>query len=240
MSRLPALCLVACLPLSAHAQVSQFRGPAGDGVSAGPALAKLSEKSVAWTVPVPGFAIAQPALAGGSLFVLTAAKPDPAEVARGDVTRVAVPDKDALEWRLLSLDPATGSTRWSRSLATKRPPFGTYPGNGHASETPAADAERVVVHLGAVGLTVSFDHQGNERWRHAFEPQKLAGDWGTAASPVLAGGRVFLQHFGEREAKLWARDAATGELAWEVARPSRSRRGRRRPTGRTRFGPTSW
>jgi hypothetical protein len=97
-----------------------------------------------------------------------------------------------------------------------------------ASETAVTDSERVFFCFGNLGV-FCFDFDGNEVWRHELAAMPMRFGWGTAASPVLHGGRLYYCSDNERQSVLLALDAATGkELHGGLS-------GRTRATGRLRL-----
>ncbi len=86
-----------------------------------------------------------------------------------------------------------------------------------AASTPCTDGERVYASFDSFGvLAYAFD--GTELWRRAFE--RLPSEYGTATSPILAGGCLILQHDGNStNAQLIALAPATGKTVWESLRP---------------------
>jgi hypothetical protein len=100
---------------------------------------------------------------------------------------------------------------------------GRHRKNTYASETPATDGERLYASFGGnVGLfCLALD--GSVLWRRTWEPQSIYLDFGTASSPVVHGGRVYVLRDSEGESFLTALDAKTGDIAWTTP-PHRSRR----------------
>jgi outer membrane protein assembly factor BamB len=68
-----------------------------------------------------------------------------------------------------------------------------------------------------VGL-FALDMAGNVVWSHPFAPRKMASGWGTGASPVLHGDRVFIVRDNEEESFAAAFDKRTGRELWRVRR----------------------
>ena len=89
--------------------------------------------------------------------------------------------------------------------------------NSYASETPATDGERLYTYFGGVGL-FCFDLAGNPVWEKRIPPQKMAYAWGTAASPILDGDRLYLINDNEEASYLLALDKKTGDEIWRIAR----------------------
>jgi len=200
MSCSPSLVVLVCASLQAFegaepAGWMQFRGPNAQGVVADeePLPARLDlEHGLLWSAPVgPGHS--SPCVVR-DLVVVTAATEH--------------------ELSTVALDRATGERRWSRSLpapAVER----IHEVNSLASPTPASDGERIFAYFGCLGL-VAYDREGRELWRRSFgEP---ANTFGTAASPIVAGGKLVLNRDTDRESFLVALDPASGETLWRRER----------------------
>ena len=63
---------------------------------------------------------------------------------------------------------------------------------------------------------------GEVLWEKRFEAKKTRLAWGTAASPALHNGRLYLVNDNEEESWLMALDAKTGDEIWKVARKEKS------------------
>jgi outer membrane protein assembly factor BamB len=83
------------------------------------------------------------------------------------------------------------------------------------------DGERVYAYFGTVGL-FCFDMDGNEVWAKKMKSYKTANGWGTAASPVLYKGRLYIQNDNQEASFLLALDAKTGKEIWKVDREEKS------------------
>jgi outer membrane protein assembly factor BamB len=64
--------------------------------------------------------------------------------------------------------------------------------------------------------------EGAEAWSKRLEPRKIRCGWGTAASPVLQGGRLFVVSDNDEQAELFALDTKTGKELWRVDRDEKS------------------
>ena len=85
------------------------------------------------------------------------------------------------------------------------------------------DGERVYVYFGNVGL-FCYDFSGKLLWSNAAKPMATRYGWGTAASPVLDSGRLYLVHDNDDHSYLEALDAKTGKTVWaELRVPTRGR-----------------
>jgi len=121
---------------------------------------------------------------------------------------------DGGDLTVLCLDRATGKTLWQRSIRESRHEFQNQL-NSPASPTPATDGKNVYAFFGNYGL-ISYDGDGNERWRTPLGP--FSSLWGMASSPVLVNGNVvqLLDAFGE--SYIAAFDQATGKKQWQTDR----------------------
>jgi outer membrane protein assembly factor BamB len=207
-------CLVAAAAMfwtTAPAQVRgdwpQLRGPQGMGVSRETHVPVRwsSDENIVWKAGLPGGGGSTPILVGDRVF-LTA------------YSGYAVPGEPAgdigdLQRHLLCLDVATGRALWQRDLPAQQPEQETIrEGHGYASSTPVSDGQRVYVFFGRSGV-YAFSLEGEQLW-HADVGSNLY-DWGSAASPMLAGDLLVVNASVESKA-LVALDKSTGREAWRA------------------------
>jgi outer membrane protein assembly factor BamB len=216
-----------------------FRGPGGTGL---PGEAKLptewsADKNVRWKVEIPGVAWSSPIIWGDKVFVTTAVtekqtKPNAAGAfgrpggARpggggGGFGGNRKPPDVNYRWELYCLERSTGKVLWKQLATERRPPIPTHRTNTYASETPVTDGERVYAYFGMVGL-FCFDMSGKLVWKKDFEAYPMMAGWGTGASPVLDGDRLFVQCDNESKSFLAAFDKKNGEQLWRVERDEKS------------------
>jgi outer membrane protein assembly factor BamB len=223
----------------------QFRGPAGAGVLAEGTLptAWSTKQNVKWSVEVEGRAWSSPVAWDNTVYVTSAISPgnkykEPStgifgndyaaelikqglseeEMMKRVVSRdiELTSDTGEIRYMVFAFDTNTGKLRW-RQEAHKGAPFGGHPKNTYASETPATDGERLYAYFGNVGL-FAYSLDGKALWNTRFEPQKMYLDFGTAASPVVDDGRVFVVHDNDGKSFAAAIDAKTGKQLWKVDR----------------------
>jgi len=176
-----------------------WRGADGLGVSSETEIPTSWSRTenVRWRTPLPEPGNSTPIVWGGSVF-LTQAR------------------KNAGERLLLCLDRETGKVRWQGVVSyDKQEP--THATNPYASASPATDGERVVAWFGSAGL-VAFDMNGRKLWTRDLGVQRHV--WGYGASPVIHGGRVFLNFGPGDRAFLVAVDKTTGGIDWQVDVPA--------------------
>lgn len=181
---------------------NRFRGPNGSGVllDARPPV-KLSADNLSWKTAVPA-GLSSPILARGNVY-LSGLEND----------------------RLVTLcfDASTGRPKW-RAEAPRVPIERVHSFNSPATPSPCADGERVYVYFGSYGL-ICYDLEGKLVWQKPIPtPQNL---YGTASSPILHGDLLILVLDNDAnlpdsklsQSRILALRKATGEVAWETARP---------------------
>ena len=124
---------------------------------------------------------------------------------------------DAGERKLetLCLDRSNGRILWRRSITPARSET-LHQLNNPASPTPVTDGKNVYAFFGDFGL-VSYSGDGTERWRMPLGP--FANLHGMAASPILAGGQLFIVCDQDSESYLLAIHQDSGKVAWRTPRP---------------------
>jgi outer membrane protein assembly factor BamB len=222
----------------------QFRGPGGVAVAddARPPVAWSATKNVAWVAEVPGDGWSSPVVAGNRVFVTSARggfKPAQTGIFGNDyvaeLQKQGLPDEEVnkrviardielsreveeVSYLVHAFDAQTGKALWQHEAHRGKPFGGRHRKNTYASETPATDGERLYVSFGAnVGL-FCLSLEGKVLWRRTWEPQSIYLDFGTASSPVVHGGCVYVQRDCEGESFLTALDAMTGDVKWTASR----------------------
>jgi outer membrane protein assembly factor BamB len=128
-------------------------------------------------------------------------------------------ESDVVRYMVYALDAATGAIVWEKEAHRGLPSGGRHRKNTYASETPATDGKRLYVSFGQnVGLfCLSFD--GAMLWKRQWPPTPIYLDFGTASSPVVHDGRVYVQQDSEGGSYLTALDAGSGADIWRTRRP---------------------
>ena len=124
---------------------------------------------------------------------------------------------DEHRWMLYDVDFQTGRIRWEREIQAAVPLQPVHQKNSYASETPVTDGERVYVYLGYAGL-FAFDMSGAPVWSKPMDAPRMRTGWGTAASPVLHDGRLYIVNDNEDRSFIAAFDARTGAQLWRTDR----------------------
>ncbi len=204
----------------------QFRGPAASGVSSHSGLPDSwsAAEGVAWKTEIPGRGWSSPIVWGERIFITTTIKEG------GEVEAVKKglyfggnreAPKEAHRYVVYCLDLETGGIVWEKEVHRGVPQHGHHRKNTLASETPVTDGQRVYAYFGNVGL-FAFDFEGRLLWSKKWKSVPTRFGWGTAASPVLHAGRIYLVNDNDEDSFLVALNKATGEQIWRVQRDEKS------------------
>jgi outer membrane protein assembly factor BamB len=207
-----------------------FRGDGSGGNADGQrAVAEwdvASGKNIRWKTPIPGVAVSSPIVWGNRIFATTAISKAGDNSFKtglyGDVK--PVDDLSPHEWKIYSVDKATGKILWERSAVIGAPRTKRHTKSSQASSTPVTDGRRVVAVFGSAGLMIAWDYNGRELWRVAlgtldsgwfFDP---AFQWGHSSSPIIYRNSVILQADMQKGSYIAAWDVATGKPLWKTER----------------------
>lgn len=181
---------------------NRFRGPNGSGVArdARPPVS-IGTNHLSWKTAVPR-GLSSPVVADGKVFVT------------------------GLEnERLVTLcfDTVMGRRLWQQD-APEVPIENVHSFNSPTTPTPCTDDERIYVYFGSYGL-LCYDFSGRVVWRKPIPTPKNL--YGMAASPIICGENLILALDNDANAadsklsqsRIIALKKATGEFAWEAARP---------------------
>ena len=199
----------------------RFRGPGALGVSQQSGLPETwsTTENVAWVRDIEGFGWSSPIVWGDTVFLTTVVSTGDVEAPLGGLYlggERGVPS-DEHRWIVYAIDVATGATRWEREVHRGIPPTSHHLKNTYASETPVTDGERVYAYFGNVGLfCLTLD--GRLLWSRQFDPVATRAGWGTAASPVLHGDRIYIVNDNDEQSYVVALSKETGAELWRVNR----------------------
>ena len=179
-----------------------------------------TNENVAWKVEVPGRGWSSPITWGDRVFLTTVTSEGETEAPKkglyfGGDRKTA--SKAQHHWLLLCYSLKEGRELWRREVHRGEPPNQLHVKNTYSSETPVTDGERVYAYFGNIGL-FCFDLAGEKLWSTNWPPVKTRYGWGSAASPVVHAGRLFLVNDNEEKSFVTALDARTGRLLWHVER----------------------
>ena len=181
-------------------------------------------ENVLWKTDLPGRGWSSPVVWGNKVFLTSVINTGESEAPKkglyfgGDRPK---PPEAPHQWKVYCLNLDTGTVEWDRLVHEGPPASGVHLKNSYASETPVTDGKRLYCYFGNQGL-YCFDLQGNEIWCQTWTPHKTRLSWGTAASPVLYRGRLYIVNDNDEESFLVCLDGATGEQIWRVERDEKS------------------
>jgi outer membrane protein assembly factor BamB len=234
----PAVALLAALGASARETENwpSFRGPGALAVADDDPRLPITwstSENVAWKTPIDGLGWSSPVVWGNRVFVTSVTSDGPVEEPRmglyfpyGSPSSGGMPtkegdikqrEKDVHHWLVYAVDFDSGAVVWKTEVNAEPPRFDRHLKNTYASETPVTDGERVYAYFGNVGV-FAVDTTGKVVWERRFEPKATHFGWGTAASPVLGDGKLFVVNDNDEQSFVMALDAATGRELWRVDR----------------------
>jgi hypothetical protein len=207
-----------------------FRGDGaagnGDGQRAATEWDVASGKNIKWKTAIPGIANSSPVIWGDRVFAVTAISKAGDNTFKtglyGDVK--PVDDLSEHQWKIYSLDKASGKILWERTAVTAIPKTKRHTKSSQASSTPVTDGRRVVAVFGSAGVLVAWDFNGKELWRvdigaldsgWFFDP---AFQWGHSSSPIIYRNSVILQADVQKGSYIAAWDLASGKQLWKTPR----------------------
>ena len=216
-----ALFLVAllCTANISAEQWSQFRGPGATGVAEGANLPDTwsTTQNVKWKTVIPGHGWSSPIAWGDRIFVTSVIPVGETEAPKKGLYFGGERPAPKVEhrWMVYAVDWNTGKILWEREAHRGLPQTSRHLKNTYASETPVTDGQRVYVSFGNLGL-FAYDLSGTLLWAVPVAPMPTHNGWGTAASPVLHNGRLYIVNHNDQQSYLAALDARTGRMVWRA------------------------
>lgn len=206
----------------------QFRGTAASGVADGTKLPDTwsgAGQNLRWQVKIPGLSHSSPIVWGNRIYITTAVSSRPDATFKpglyGDGT--GSDDKSVHKWIVMALDRTSGKVVWERVAYEGVPKETRHVKSTYASATPATDGRIVVAWFGSQGL-YACDMEGRPLWSRDLGRLDIGAynapdiEWGSASSPIIADGRVFVQADQQKGSFLLALDARTGKDLWRAER----------------------
>ena len=200
-----------------------WRGPSGDGVSAGKGIPTKwsSTENIAWRIAIPGEGHSSPIIWGDKVFLTSSLTEKNKRI-------------------LLCIDRLSGQTVWQRDVV-QSPPETIHRLNSRASGTPATDGKQVyVTFMRAEGdrviapnvgserlitpgkiIVAAYDLDGNEKWKTNVGDFVSAHGFNTC--PVLFEDSVILNGDHDGDAYLVALDRQSGRERWRTRRENKTR-----------------
>jgi len=204
----------------------QFRGPGARGIGTGEALPDSwsATENVAWKTDIPGRGWGSPIIWGDKVFLSSVINSgESEEPKKGLYFGGNRPDAPTTihRWVAYCFDLNSGTILWEKTLHEAPPESSIHLKNSYSSETPVTDGERVYFYFGNLGI-FAFDLEGELQWSKSLPARKTRHGWGTAASPVLHEGRLYLVNDNDEASWLMAIDAKSGEEIWKIDREPES------------------
>ena len=204
----------------------QFRGFNAAGISSNSYLPDKwsATENVAWKTDLPGRSWSSPIVWETNIFVcavINSGTNEPVKKGLYFGGERPAPPKTEHYWKVYNLDLITGAILWERTVHHGSPETPIHLKNSYGAETPVTDGERIYVLFGNVGV-FALTLDGREAWSKRIEPRKIRYGWGTAASPVLHKGKLFIINDNDERAELFALDAKTGKELWRIERDEKS------------------
>lgn len=187
------------------AQWPQWRGPLANGVAptATPPVEWAEDTNIRWKVSIPGSGHASPIVWGDNLYLLTAVE--------------SPTDSSKVQYIVMALDRADGSTVWERVAREESPYEGTHNTNTRASGSAITDGRHVYASFGSQGL-YCYDMEGTPKWDVDLGDMTTRNAFGEGASPALHGDRLVVAWDHEGASFIVALDANTGDEIWREDR----------------------
>ena len=240
--------LAAVLPAhaveNADANWHQWRGPNANGLASqgDPPTEWDAEKNIKWKTPILGKGSASPIVWGDKIFVLTAVDTgqlDPnAPAAPAVESEEGAKDgeeggrgrrggfggrfrdsgpRNVHQFLVICLDRHTGDVLWQKTASEGAPHESKHGDNTYASGSPTTDGTRLYATFGSRGI-FCYDLDGNPLWERDLGDMQTRNSFGEGASPTIHGDTLIVPWDQESGSKLYALDAATGDIKWEKDR----------------------
>jgi len=212
--------------LDAQTNWPQFRGAQSRGISTENNLPSKwsATENIAWKSDIPGRGWSSPIVWGNQIFLTSVINSGTTEEAKKGLYfggERPKPPTTVHQYKVYCLDLSTGKIIWERLAHEGIPETPIHIKSSYASETPVTDGERLYCYFGNLGV-FCCDLQGTPIWNQKLKPEKTRFGWGTAASPVLHKGRLYIVNDNESDSYLLALDSKTGKEMYKVSRDEKS------------------
>ncbi len=201
----------------------QFRGPGVRGIADDdPSLPESwsAAENVAWKTRIPGLGWSCPVVWGNRIFLTTAVADSMSGVPQGGFFdgRVVNPvPSEEYRWMAYCIDLQSGKIAWEYELRRGAPKVPRHKKNTYASETCVTDGVHVWAHVGDLG-SWCLDMEGNLVWSQDWPAVETRYGYGTASSPALHEGRLYITNDNQEQSYTVALDKLTGKEIWRVNR----------------------
>jgi len=187
-----------------------WRGPNLDGAAndENNLPAALDQTTQKWVLNLPGPSASTPVVKDGHIYLSSI-------------------DTETSNLLALCVDEKTGKVLWKQVIG---PALNANKRNDFATPSAATDGKQVVFLYGN-GEIVGFTTEGKELWRRNLQTEygKFAIMWLYGSSPIMHGGRIYVQVLQNEDkgpkvdgaaSYLLALDPASGKNIWRHARPT--------------------
>ena len=202
----------------------QFRGPNSNqiAISKGLPLKWDMEENLTWFYEVLGRGWSSPIIWENKVFFTNAVLEDPSVLPQArEGERPENPIDAVYNFEVFCLDINSGEEIWKKVAYHGLPKYKTNQDNNYAPETMVTDGEYVYAYFGMTGL-YCYDMDGNLIWDRDLGNYPMQSNWGTATSPMLYNGILYMQIDNEENSFLAALNAKTGEEIWRIDRDEKS------------------
>ena len=169
---------------------------------------------------MPGMAWGSPVVWGDRIFVTNARSEGDVEPVKKGLyfggNRLEPPTEPHI-WSVHCLGLNSGKEIWQQEAHKGVPATPRHLKNSFASETPVTDGEHIYAHFGHLG-TYCYDMDGKLVWSKQWPSYKTRFGWGTASSPVIHEGRLYIVNDNDENSYLLSLDKRTGQEIWKTER----------------------
>jgi len=200
----------------------QWRGPlqTGEAPQANPPTDWSSTEHVAWKAKIPGRGHSTPIIWGDHVFLTTAipvGEKLPPKLSGRPGEHDNLPVDSRFQFTVLDINRNSGKIAWQKVVHEALPIEAGHQTASLASNSAAADGERLFAFFGSHGL-YCLDYQGNVLWKRDFGPQHSKHGHGEGCSPALHGDYLAINWDHEEQSFLVVLDKRTGKDVWREDR----------------------
>ncbi len=125
--------------------------------------------------------------------------------------------RNIYKFNVLCLDHNTGEIIWEKTAREAAPHEGMHDTNSYASGSPTTDGKFLYASFGSHGV-YCYDLDGKLIWEKDLGDMETRNGFGEGASPTIYGDTLLVPWDHEKESYLFALDAKTGEIKWQIDR----------------------
>ena len=125
--------------------------------------------------------------------------------------------RNIYQFNVLCLDRNTGEIIWEKTAREAAPHEGMHDTNSYASGSPTTDGKFIYASFGSHGV-YCYDLDGKLIWEKDLGDMETRNGFGEGASPTIYGDTLLVPWDHEKDSHLFALDAKTGEVKWQIDR----------------------